>query len=92
MATDPTRSNSPLRVDVAAYDANSLRLGWAATSALDYEILVGDSPGGPSSEVIHIPGRFPEADWVVPVDPGVNRFFRVEEVAPSAIVRGASSP
>lgn len=78
--TDPARNQNPLRVEVANYDSQALRLSWPATGLIDYEVLVGDILSGPSNEVTRVTGHFPTADWVQRVEPGVNRFFRVQEI------------
>lgn len=79
--SDPTRNESPLRVQVANYDANALRLSWPATGLSDYEVLVGDVLTGQTNEVARVRGLYPAADWIQPIQSGVNRFFRVHEVA-----------
>ncbi|MBL9136375.1 MAG: S8 family serine peptidase [Verrucomicrobiales bacterium] len=78
--TSPTRNDAPLRVEVASYAPQALRLSWPATGRVDYEVLVGDGLTGQTNEVARVTGQFPSADWVQPVQPEVNRFFRVQEI------------
>lgn len=78
--TDPTRNQNPLRVDVANYSDQALRLNWPATGLVDYELLVGDVLTGQTNEVTRINGTYPAATAVGTIKYGVNRFFRVQEI------------
>lgn len=78
LGTDPTRAEPDFQLAVAPYDERLLRLSWPATAASQYEVLEGDTATGAVNPAGLVPGRFPEAEWLVPVDRGVNRFFRIE--------------
>lgn len=80
LGTDPTRVETPFRLEVARYSPELLRLSWPATGGHDYRVLRSGDVTVPLRDTTTVPGRFPEAEWIVPLSSGASGFFQVQEV------------
>ncbi len=78
LGTDPTKTEEDLRLEISGYDSHRLRVSWRTQPLAEYRVMSTDSAGGPPQPIAVIAGQPPEAEWLVPVEPVVGRFFSVE--------------
>lgn len=85
LGSDPTRSDRPLSLEIAAYDARGRwRLSWPGQDGTEYRLMQAATPGTNANptELARIPGRFPETDFVLPLPTTTNQFFWLRAIRP----------
>jgi subtilisin-like proprotein convertase family protein len=75
--TDPLVAAPALSLDITAWDTRYWRLSWPTTPYAQYRLEAAASPEGPYALILVIESDFTEAEWLVPAETGVPRFFRV---------------
>ena len=83
LGANPLQADQPLRLEFAALDPGGrYRLAWPTASGVGYRVLGSRSASDPGTELGRLLGTFPEAEWITPVDPAANQFFRLEVTPP----------
>ena len=77
--TDPTRSDRSLKIDLAYWNQNNIRLSWPAKSGIEYDIFRRDRAHGPPQLIRSIEGQFPEGETILPILPNGNAFYSIKE-------------
>jgi hypothetical protein len=84
LATHPSESDLPFRIDLSRWNQDYLRLSWPGIPSASYHVL-GQSLSGPVPGLItEIPGQFPVTESFLPVHALTrHQFFRVQAMSPA---------
>ena len=79
MGTNPTLNETPFLAELGLWDNQVGRLTWPSTEAARYDVLGGANVSS-LTRLTNLAGQFPQTEFIFPVTPESNQFFRLRSI------------